>query len=117
MVIFVIIAVLFFVFGIPYLISSVVDPKGTSEVIGSIFKKEKKYNVQDEMSLFNDAEWVKKVILSCNSTTQIWKAYKLSEFLRKKYYKKVNRNVIRMVNDDICKTFDTYHHKLIYNRK
>ena len=117
MVIFVILATLFFVFGIPYLISSIADPIGTSKVIDSIFKKEKKYNVQDEMSFFNDAEWVKKVILSCNTNKQIWKAHKLSEFLRKKYDKKVNREVVWIVCDEISKVFDKQHDKLLYKRK
>lgn len=114
MIIFVIIAALFFVLGIPYLFSSAVDPIGTSKVIDSIFKKKKKYNVQDEMSFFNDAEWVKKVILSCNSTTQIWNAYELSKILRKKYDSKVENKIMWIVSDEISKVFDRQYDKLIY---
>ena len=114
MIIFVILATLFFVFGIPYLISSAVDPIGTSKVIDSIFKKEKKYNVQDEMSFFNDAEWVKKVILSCNTNKQIWNAYELSEILRNKYRNKVDNKTLWLVSNEISKIFDDHHDKLLY---
>lgn len=117
MIIFVILATLFFVFVIPYLISSAVDPKGTSEVIDSIFKKEKKYDVQDEMSLFNDAEWVKKVILSCKTTAQVWNAYELSKILRKKYEGKVEKRAIWLASDEISKLFDKQYDELVYNRK
>ena len=112
MIIFVIIATLFFMLGIPYLISSAVDPIGTSKVIDSIFKKEKKYNVQNEMSFFNDAEWVKKVILSCKSNKQIWNAYRLSENLRNKYRNKVNNETLWLVSNEISKIFDNHHDKL-----
>ena len=114
MIIIVIIATLFFVFGIPYLISSAVDPIGTSKVINNIFKKEKKYNVQDEMNFFNDAEWVKRVILSCKSTKQIWNAYSLSENLRDKYHNKVNNDTLWLVSNEISKIFDNHLDKLIF---
>lgn len=117
MIAFVILTTLFVVVGFPLIISYGLYPDETSKQIKDFFNIGPKYDIEDEMNLFTDAEWVKKVILSCNSTTQIWKAYKLSEFLRKKYDKKVNRNVIWMVSDDICKTFDTHHSKLIYSRK
>lgn len=113
MIIIVIIAALFFVFGIPYLISSTVDPEGTSEVLNDIFKK-KKYDVKDEMNLFNDTEWIKKVILSCNTKAQIWNAYKLLKFLRKKYDGKVENKTIWLVSDVISKLFDSQYDKLIY---
>ena len=68
---------LFIFVGVPTLVMYLLDPDAVTEA----FKRPPKYNVQDEMSLFNDAEWVKKVILSCNTSKQIWKAYKLSENL------------------------------------
>jgi hypothetical protein len=114
MIIIVTFATLFFVFGIPYLISSTVDPKGTSEVIDAIFKK-KKYDVKDEMNFFNDAEWVKKVILSCKSNKQVWNAYRLSENLRNKYRNKVNNDTLWLVSNEISKVFDNHHDKLITN--
>lgn len=117
MIIFVIIATLFFMLGIPYLISSAVDPIGTSKVIDSIFKKEKKYDVQDEMSFFNDAEWVKKVILSCKTTAQVWNAYELSKILRKKYEGKVEKRAIWLASDEISKLFDKCYDELVYSRK
>ena len=96
------------VLGVTY----IVDPKEVSNFIKELSKR--KYRVEDEMSFFNDAEWVKKVILSCNSTTQIWNAYELSKILRKKYDSKVENKIMWIVSDEISKVFDRQYDKLIY---
>lgn len=101
MVIFVILATLFFVFGIPYLVSSITDPTGTSKVIDSIFKKEKKYNIQDEMNFFDDAKWVEKVINSCNTLEQLYVCDELIKTLIKKYKNKVNPFDLSLIDDDL----------------
>lgn len=108
--IFAILIILFVFVGTPILVVYLLGPDAITE----IFKKSPKYNVQDEMSLFNDAEWVKKVILSCKNTNQIWKAYKLSENLRNKYRNKVNNETLLLVSDEISKIFNNHHHKLTY---
>ena len=101
MFIFVILVILFFVFGIPYLISSIIDPIGTSKVINSIFKKEKKYNVQDKMSFFDDAKWVEKVINSCNTLEQLYVCDELIKTLIKKYKNKVNPSDLSLIDDNL----------------
>lgn len=51
--------------------------------------KKKKYNIKDEMNLFDDAKWVEKVLLSCKTYKQLYNADKLTEFLKEKYRNKV----------------------------
>ena len=51
--------------------------------------KKKKYNIKDEMNLFDDAKWVEKVLLSCKTYKQLNNADKLTEFLKEKYRNKV----------------------------
>ena len=75
MIIFAILTMLFVFIGFPLIISYGLYPNETSKQIKDLFNIGPKYNVQDEMNLFNDAEWVKKVILSCNTNKQIWNAY------------------------------------------
>ena len=48
---------LFIFVGVPISIMYFIDPDAVTEA----FKRSPKYNVQDEMNLFNDAEWVKKL--------------------------------------------------------
>lgn len=51
--------------------------------------KKKKYNIEDEMNLFDDAKWVEKVLLSCKTYKQLNNADKLTDFLKEKYRNKV----------------------------
>lgn len=117
MAIFVILTTLFVIIGFPLMISYGLDPNETSKEIKDFFNIGPKYSVQDEMNLFNDAEWVKKVILSCKTTAQIWNAYELSKILRKKYDGKVEGKVIWLASDEISKLFDEQYDKLVYSRK
>ena len=102
---------LFIFVGVPILAMYLLDPNAVIEA----FKRSPKYNVQDEMSLFNDAEWVKKVILSCKTTAQVWNTYELSKILRKKYDKKVEGKVMRLVTKEISNLFDVQENKLFMN--
>lgn len=102
---------LFIFVGVPISIMYFIDPDAVTEA----FKRSPKYNVQDEMNLFNDAEWVKKVILSCNTTKQVWNAYELSKILCKKYDKKVEVRVIRLVTKEISNLFNVQENKLFMN--
>lgn len=111
--IFAILISLFIFVGVPILVVYFLDP----DLVLDVFKKSPKYDVQDEMSLFNDAEWVKEVILSCKTTAQVWNAYELSKILRKKYEGKVENKVIWLASDEISKLFDKQYDELVYNRK
>lgn len=55
--------------------------------------KKKKYNIKDEMNLFDDAKWVEKVLLSCKTYKQLNNADKLTEFLKEKYQNKVESDL------------------------
>lgn len=37
--------------------------------------KKKKYNIKDEMNLFDEAKWVEKVITSCKIRKQLYPTY------------------------------------------
>lgn len=113
MIIFAILTALFVLVGFPLIISYGLYPNETSKQIKDLFNVGPKYNIQDEMSFFNEAEWVKKVILSCNTTKQIWNAYELSKILRNKYNNKVETKIIWSVSDEISRVFDNHHDRLI----
>lgn len=113
MIIFAILTALIVVVGFPLIILYGLYPKETSKQIKDLFNIDHKYNIQDEMSFFNEAEWVKKVILSCNTTKQIWNAYELSKILREKYNNKVETKIIWSVSDEISRVFDNHHDRLI----
>lgn len=108
--IFAVLISLFIFVGVTISVVYCLDP----DLVLDVFKKSPKYNIWDKINLFNDAEWVKKVILSCNTTAQIWNAYTLSEILRKKYEGKVKNRAIWLVSDEISKVFDRQYDKLIY---
>ncbi len=62
--------------------------------------KKKKYKIQDEMNMFNDVMWIKKVIKSCKTYIQLTNANKLRYILEDKYKNKVDHNLLdRMFND------------------
>lgn len=112
MIAFIILIALFVLVGFPLIISYGLYPNETSKQIEDLFNIGSKYDIRDEMNFFNDAEWVKKVILSCNTNKQIWKAYELSKILRKKYEGKVENRVIWLVSDEIYKIFDNHYDKI-----
>lgn len=62
--------------------------------------KKKKYKIQDEMNMFNDVMWIKKVIRSCKTYKQLTNANKLRYILEDKYKNKIDSNLLdRMFND------------------
>lgn len=95
---------------IVFLFLYAVDP----DKVEAMFTKSPEYKIQDEMSLFNDGEWVKKVIRSCKTTDQLWKAYKLCGILRNKYKNKVQYKTIILVYDEISEVFDSEYDKLVF---
>lgn len=61
----------------------------------------RKYNIQDEMSLFQDYTWVKKVIASCETHAQHSNADNLIEFLESKYRFKVDLHLLKHIINDL----------------
>ena len=63
--------------------------------------RKNKYNIQDEMSLFQDYTWVKKVIQSCKTSAQHTNADNLIEYLKQKYLFKVDSDLLRKLIRDL----------------
>lgn len=59
--------------------------------------KKKKYNIKDEMNLFDDVKWVEKVIASCKIRKQLYPTYELINLLKRKYQDKVDYTVVSMI--------------------
>lgn len=59
--------------------------------------KKKKYNIKDEMNLFDDAKWVEKVIASCKIRKQLYPTHGLICLLKRKYQDKVDYTVVSMI--------------------
>ena len=76
--------------------------------------KKKKYNIKDEMNLFDDAKWVEKVLLSCKTYKQLNNADKLTDFLKEKYQNKVesdlNLKIWRHLSDIFISLIDKITH-------
>ena len=72
----------------------------------------RKYNIQDEMSLFQDAEWVKNVIKSCETISQYFAVNKLVCLLQVKYENKVSEFIMHLVMSDVNHIWDCQLSKL-----
>lgn len=59
--------------------------------------RKKKYNIQDEMSLFQDYSWVRKVIASCKTYEQHNHSDCLILFLENKYKNKIDSNLLETI--------------------
>lgn len=92
-----ILIVLLFIIGLSLGISYLVDPEGTSCEIKMLLERFKKYDIQDQMSLFQESMWVEKVIDSCTTHQQLWNADKLISLLCTKYEGKVKEGVIENI--------------------
>ena len=91
------ILIILFLVGLPLGISYLVDPEGTSCEIKMLLEMFKKYDIQDQMSLFQESMWVEKVIDSCTTHQQLWNADKLIPLLCTKYEGKVKEGAIKNV--------------------
>ncbi len=80
-----------------------------SDIVTKIFKRSSKYNIQDEMNLFDEAKWIEKVLLSCKNHKQLRNADKLTDFLRDKYRNKVEF----ALNQEIWKNLSDVYISLI----
>jgi hypothetical protein len=85
-----------------------IDPDGTKEELQDIIDMIRRYDIQDQMSLYQEAKWVEEVIDSCTTIKQWVCANRLIFLLEEKYDKKVKR----AINSDI-----KYRLKGISNRK
>lgn len=63
--------------------------------------KKKKYNIQDEMNMLNEVEWVEKVIKSCKTYKQLIVTRKLYHALSHKYENKVDHDLLYKINDKL----------------
>lgn len=72
-----------------------------SEELPALFKEITnvfhKYDIQDQMSFFQEATWVIKVIKSCETWKQFYNSKKLIAFLNNKYENKVKPEVIEEI--------------------
>lgn len=78
--------------------------------------KKKKYNIQDEMNLFDEAKWVEKVLLSCKTYKQLNNADKLTEFLKEKYRNKVESDLNLKIWRNLSDIFISLMTKITYDQ-
>lgn len=76
--------------------------------------KKKKYNIEDEMNLFDDAKWVEKVLLSCKTYKQLNNADKLTDFLKEKYRNKVESDLNLKIWRNLSDIFISLMTKITY---
>lgn len=77
--------------------------------------KKKKYNIKDEMNLFDEAKWVEKVLLSCKTYKQLKNADKLTNFLRKKYRNRVEFDLNQKIWRNLSDIFISLISKVTYD--
>ena len=63
--------------------------------------KKKKYNIQDEMYMLDEAKWVEKVIKSCKTYKQLIAARKLYRALSHKYENKVDYDLLHRIDNKL----------------
>lgn len=97
MAILIVLLFILFVIAIPISLGYLVDPDETSKVLRDFFYKFHKYDIQEQMSFFQESMWVEKVINSCTTHQQLWNADKLIPLLCTKYKGKVKENAIKNI--------------------
>lgn len=100
--------IVLFVLVLPIAIAYCIDPDETKEELQDIIDMIHRYDIQDQMSLYQEAKWVEEVIDSCTTIKQWVCANRLIFLLEEKYDKKVKR----VINSNI-----KYRLKGISNRK
>lgn len=63
--------------------------------------KKKKYNIQDEMNMLDEARWVEKVIKSCKTYKQLIATRKLRHALFDKYTNKVDHDLLYKIDNNL----------------
>lgn len=97
-----------FVLALSLAIAYCIAPDETKEELQDIVDTIRGYDIQDQMSLYQEAKWVEEVIDSCTTIKQWVCANRLIFLLEEKYNKKVER----VINSDI-----KYRLRGISNRK
>ena len=109
MIAFIILIALFVILGIPLLIGYGVDSKGFHEEVENFFDCFRRYDIQKQMSFFQEATWVQNVINSCTNRTQLLNARKLIKLLVIKYKGSVKNRVINETKDVLIGLADNKH--------
>ena len=94
MIVFIFLTALFVILVIPLLIGYGVDPDGFQDDVKNFFDCFRKYDIQKQMSFFQEATWVQNVINSCTNRIQLLNARKLIKLLVIKYKGSVKNRVI-----------------------
>lgn len=106
MIAFIILTALFVVLGIPLLIGYSVDPDGFRDDVKNFFDCFRKYDIQKQMSFFQEATWVQNVINSCTDRIQLLNARKLIKLLVIKYKGSVKNRVINETREVLAGLVD-----------
>ena len=76
--------------------------------------KKKKYNIQDEMSMLDEAKWVEKVIKSCKTYRQLIVARKLYRALSRKYANKVDNDLLSKIDHKLYWSLEGMRDQVTY---
>ena len=106
MIAFIILIALFVILGIPLLIGYGVDPDGFRDDVKNFFDCFRKYDIQKQMSFFQEATWVQNVINSCTNRIQLLNARKLIKLLVIKYKGSVKNRVINETREVLAGLVD-----------
>ena len=101
-----------FMLALPIAIAYCIDPNETKKQLQNIIDMIRKYDIQDQMSLFQESMWVEKVIDSCTTYRQLWNAEKLIPFLCTKYKGKVKEIVIKNVRYRLRDIWNIKHRRI-----
>lgn len=63
--------------------------------------KKKKYNIQDEVHMLDDAKWIEKVMKSCKTYKQLIVTNRLPSILWNKYHNKVDNKSLININSKL----------------
>ena len=91
----------FVVLEILLLIAYGIDPNSFHESVKNFFDCFRKYDIQDQMSFFQEATWVTNVIKSCETWKQFYNSKKLISFLNNKYENKVKPKIIEEIMNNL----------------
>lgn len=86
-----------------------------SEEISTKQPKKKKYNIQYEMHMLDEAKWIEKVIKSCKTYKQLLAANKLSSILYNKYRNKVDIKLLNKINIELYWSWEGMIDQVIYD--
>lgn len=77
--------------------------------------KKKKYNIQDEMNMLDEAKWVEKVIKSCKTYKQLTVTRKLYRSLSHKYESKVDCDLLYKIDNNLHWSLERMLNQVTYD--